>query len=208
MDRGPSGANEIVAILQRARRLISEGNPGLALQAVVTALRISAGEAEIVPALRRAHEEYLSQAKAAAVASDLSALFAEACAIVEEASQKSHNSSDQAATTSTPTLAPTAAGMDFAMTENGSSSSSSQDHHSHATPDLVPILAESGRMQVVVDASADGSSFVCRDCGGLVSSARRDEHFAFWCSSLEPGSKRFGSGSNDHNDENENYMHC
>ena len=43
------------------------------------------------------------------------------------------------------------------------------------------ILAESGRLQIVLDASADGSSFICLQCGGLVSSQRRDEHFAYWC---------------------------
>lgn len=43
------------------------------------------------------------------------------------------------------------------------------------------ILAESGREQVVLDASADGSSFLCHQCGGVVSNLRRDEHFAYWC---------------------------
>jgi len=44
------------------------------------------------------------------------------------------------------------------------------------------ILAESGREQVVIDASSDGSSFVCQQCGGVVSNLRRDEHMSFWCS--------------------------
>ncbi|KAI3673049.1 hypothetical protein L6452_39158 [Arctium lappa] len=43
------------------------------------------------------------------------------------------------------------------------------------------ILAETGRKQVVVDAFSDGSSFVCLQCGGLVSNSRKDEHYAFWC---------------------------
>lgn len=43
------------------------------------------------------------------------------------------------------------------------------------------ILAESGREQVVLDASADGSSFLCHQCDGVVSNLRRDEHFAYWC---------------------------
>lgn len=43
------------------------------------------------------------------------------------------------------------------------------------------ILAETGRNQVVLDAYSDGSSFVCLQCGGLVSNQRKDEHFAFWC---------------------------
>lgn len=43
------------------------------------------------------------------------------------------------------------------------------------------ILTESGRKQVMVDAFSDGSSFVCLQCGGLVSNNRKDEHLAFWC---------------------------
>ncbi|KAL8494488.1 hypothetical protein ACS0TY_025333 [Phlomoides rotata] len=43
------------------------------------------------------------------------------------------------------------------------------------------ILAETGRNQVVLDAYSDGSSFVCLQCGGLVSNHRKEEHFAFWC---------------------------
>ncbi|KAF5806462.1 hypothetical protein HanRHA438_Chr05g0230761 [Helianthus annuus] len=43
------------------------------------------------------------------------------------------------------------------------------------------ILSENGRKQVMVDAVSDGSSFVCLQCGGLVSNNRKDEHFAFWC---------------------------
>ncbi|CAI9115825.1 OLC1v1016826C1 [Oldenlandia corymbosa var. corymbosa] len=46
------------------------------------------------------------------------------------------------------------------------------------------ILAETGRDQIVLDAFADGSSFVCLQCGGLVSNQRKDEHYAFWCCKL------------------------
>ncbi|KAL9663448.1 hypothetical protein QQ045_018834 [Rhodiola kirilowii] len=43
------------------------------------------------------------------------------------------------------------------------------------------ILAETGRDQIVLDAFADGSSFICLQCGGLVSVHRKDEHYAYWC---------------------------
>uniref|UniRef100_A0A2P2JUH9 Uncharacterized protein MANES_18G040700 n=1 Tax=Rhizophora mucronata TaxID=61149 RepID=A0A2P2JUH9_RHIMU len=46
------------------------------------------------------------------------------------------------------------------------------------------ILAEMGRMQIVLDAFSDGSSFICLQCGGLVSNHRKDEHYAFWCSKV------------------------
>eukprot|EP00270_Netrium_digitus_P000146 TRINITY_DN10164_c0_g1_i2.p1 TRINITY_DN10164_c0_g1~~TRINITY_DN10164_c0_g1_i2.p1 ORF type:complete len:271 (-),score=74.67 TRINITY_DN10164_c0_g1_i2:202-1014(-) len=51
-------------------------------------------------------------------------------------------------------------------------------------PDEIPILAESGRLQVVADASSDGSSFECPRCHGIVSSMRRDVHLQYWCPNL------------------------
>ena len=46
------------------------------------------------------------------------------------------------------------------------------------------ILAETGRMQIVLDAFSDGSSFICLQCGGLVSNHRKEEHYAFWCGNM------------------------
>ncbi|CAH9053945.1 unnamed protein product [Cuscuta europaea] len=46
------------------------------------------------------------------------------------------------------------------------------------------ILSETGRKQVMEDAFSDGSSFVCYQCGGLVSTLRKDEHYSFWCCKL------------------------
>ncbi|CAI5515009.1 unnamed protein product [Closterium sp. Naga37s-1] len=43
------------------------------------------------------------------------------------------------------------------------------------------ILAEQGRMQVVADAAADGSSVTCSVCRGVISGARWKEHVQFWC---------------------------
>ncbi|CAI5477580.1 unnamed protein product [Closterium sp. Yama58-4] len=47
--------------------------------------------------------------------------------------------------------------------------------------DGAAILAEQGRMQVVADAAADGSSVTCIACGGVISGARWKEHVQFWC---------------------------
>ncbi|XP_022982291.1 uncharacterized protein LOC111481167 [Cucurbita maxima] len=58
------------------------------------------------------------------------------------------------------------------------SSSSVVDAHGNS------ILAETGRMQVVMDAFSDGSSFICLQCGGLVSNHRKDEHYAYWCAQI------------------------
>ncbi|KAG8377563.1 hypothetical protein BUALT_Bualt08G0046100 [Buddleja alternifolia] len=54
-------------------------------------------------------------------------------------------------------------------------------HSSEPDAEGTSILAEMGRKQVVVDAYTDGSSFVCLQCGGLVSNHRKEEHYAFWC---------------------------
>ena len=43
------------------------------------------------------------------------------------------------------------------------------------------ILSVSGRKQIILDAFADGSSFICLKCGGLYSTSRKDEHLAYWC---------------------------
>ncbi|KAL0366218.1 UNVERIFIED_CONTAM: hypothetical protein Sradi_3511900 [Sesamum radiatum] len=43
------------------------------------------------------------------------------------------------------------------------------------------ILAETGRKQIMLDAFSDESSFICLQCGGLVSNHRKEEHCAFWC---------------------------
>ncbi|KAE8649867.1 hypothetical protein Csa_012402 [Cucumis sativus] len=61
---------------------------------------------------------------------------------------------------------------------NNMSSSSVVDGHANS------ILAETGRMQVVMDAFSDGSSFICLQCGGLVSNHRKDEHYAYWCAQI------------------------
>ncbi|KAK6160660.1 hypothetical protein DH2020_004041 [Rehmannia glutinosa] len=55
------------------------------------------------------------------------------------------------------------------------------DRPTEPDPQGTSILAETGRKQVVLDAFSDGSSFVCLQCGGLVSNHRKEEHFAFWC---------------------------
>eukprot|EP00899_Mesostigma_viride_P021877 jgi/Mesvir1/29691/Mv00926-RA.1 len=46
------------------------------------------------------------------------------------------------------------------------------------------ILHESGRGEIVVDAAADGSSFVCPRCWGVVSMARQEAHNNLWCPAL------------------------
>lgn len=44
-----------------------------------------------------------------------------------------------------------------------------------------PILAESGREGITDAAMSDGSSFLCQQCGGVVSRSRESQHH-LWCS--------------------------
>ena len=43
------------------------------------------------------------------------------------------------------------------------------------------VLQMSGRGQVADDAAADGSSYTCLSCGGLVPHARAEAHAQMWC---------------------------
>ncbi|KAJ7534247.1 hypothetical protein O6H91_13G085800 [Diphasiastrum complanatum] len=169
-------SQQIPSLLQIARKHLNEGSPSHALQAVVTALRISGGEQAVLQALSHAHKVHQDQLRDNAAADELTTLFAE-CAIAEAsgASMPSHSLQSTEL-----------------FSSNVSHASSSQYHETEqmditavvqSTQSIQdPILAESGRMQVVMDASSDGSSFTCFRCGGVVGSSRRDEHLAFWCS--------------------------
>eukprot|EP00873_Tetraselmis_striata_P023856 jgi/Tetstr1/444120/TSEL_032019.t1 len=43
------------------------------------------------------------------------------------------------------------------------------------------ILAETGREGITQCAMDDGSSYMCRACGGLVPRGRQEHHDRFWC---------------------------
>ncbi|KAK6939642.1 hypothetical protein RJ641_029173 [Dillenia turbinata] len=138
-------------LLTSSRRLISQGKPSQALQAVVMAVRANGGDGAVFQTLHRARELYRNKLQANIAADQLASLFAE-CAIAEAQSTKFGRSPHDMSTTS---MAPEA-------------------YESS-------ILAETGRNQIVLDAFSDGSSFICLQCGGLVSNHRKDEHCAYWC---------------------------
>ncbi|KAI3684684.1 hypothetical protein L6452_33909 [Arctium lappa] len=140
-------------LLTVARQLIDQGKPSQALQAVLTAMRAKGGEAAAFQALNRAKELYRNKIHETTAADELASLFAE-CAIAE-ASPEPSTSNNTIISHPFPSSEPDASGAS--------------------------ILAETGRKQIVLDAFSDGSSFVCLQCGGLVSNDRRDEHYAFWC---------------------------
>ena len=109
------------------------------------------GDEAVFQSLNRARELYRGRLQQNAAVDQLASLFAE-CAIAEAQPD---------------------------MMEPSANTITGQP----ATPDVhgSSILAESGRMQVVLDAVSDGSSFICLKCGGLVSNHRKDEHYAYWC---------------------------
>lgn len=147
-----SDQNEVVRnLLSLGRQLIDQGRPSEALEAVLKAMRIKGGEAAARHTLDRARDLYRNKIKESAAADELASLFAE-CAIEEAMPSNSQTSGNGVVTRSVE--------VDFRGTS---------------------ILAETGRKQIVLDAYSDGSSFVCLQCGGLVSNNRRDEHYAFWC---------------------------
>lgn len=163
-------ADGIASLLAMARQRISDGNPSLALQAVVIALRASGGERAVLQALGRAREMYSAKRQSNEAVDELSALFAE-CGLATDFAPRNVVVN---ARSEPPAVAPAKPSevQEVDMME----------HIPGILQSSAPILAESGRLQVVMDASSDGSSFVCRQCGGLVSNQRRDEHFTFWCS--------------------------
>ncbi|TVU32661.1 hypothetical protein EJB05_24402 [Eragrostis curvula] len=138
-------------MLSRARALLEEGKPSLALQAVLLAIRSQGGEHALIHTLNRARELYTQRSQATPNVDELATLLAQ-CAIAEAQS-----------TNANPPQGP---GSDPVMMLDS---------------DEACILAESGRKQIILDAFADGSSFICLKCGGLFSTSRKDEHLAYWC---------------------------
>ena len=46
------------------------------------------------------------------------------------------------------------------------------------------ILRDQGNQQILKDAFEDGSSVICRKCGGLIAQKRWIAHKSFWCPTL------------------------
>ncbi|KAF3794011.1 hypothetical protein EJ110_NYTH08632 [Nymphaea thermarum] len=147
-------APDLRGLLTLAREFVQQGQPSHALQAVVMAVKSSGGDAAVLQTLDRARELYRKKMQANVVADELASLFAE-CVISE--AQPLH-----------PAPLPFDTGGQM------------------ITPDAKgnSILAKAGRKQIMLDAFADGSSFICLQCGGLVSNLRKDEHFAYWCCAI------------------------
>ncbi|XP_008777121.1 uncharacterized protein LOC103697109 [Phoenix dactylifera] len=158
---GPAGGHRRDAhesawnLLALARQLIDQGKPSLALQTVLAAMRSEGGEQAVFQTLNCARELYRNKMQANAAADELASLFAE-CVIAQAQPIRSDPPQPHAAVPST------------LLDANDTS-----------------ILAMTGRKQIMLEAFADGSSFVCLQCGGLVSNLRKEEHLSYWCSQLD-----------------------
>lgn len=117
-------------------------------------MRTKGGEEAVFRSLHRARELYRTRLQENTAVDQLAALFAEC--VIAEAQPSDVEPSPCEIASSSPTL-------------DGDGSS---------------ILAETGRTQIVLDAFSDGSSFICLQCGGLVSNHRKEEHYAYWCCKL------------------------
>ncbi|KAE8731327.1 P-loop containing nucleoside triphosphate hydrolases superfamily protein isoform 1 [Hibiscus syriacus] len=121
---------------------------------VVMALRTTGGDEAVFQSLYRAREVYLTRIRENTTVDRLASWFSE-CAIAEAQPSKAEY---------------------LPCNPNGPSVASD----AHGTS----ILAEAGRMQIVLYAFSDGRSFICLQCGGLVSNHRKDEHYAYWCANM------------------------
>ncbi|XWS21232.1 hypothetical protein CRYUN_Cryun30bG0037800 [Craigia yunnanensis] len=135
--------------------LVSPSNICLSvMEQVVMAVRTRGGDEAVFQSLYRAREVYRTRMQENTTVDQLASLFAE-CAIAEAEPSKAET---------------------LPCNPNGPSVASD----AHGTS----ILSETGRMQIVLDAFSDGSSFICLQCGGLVSNHRKEEHFAYWCGNM------------------------
>ncbi|KAL0432525.1 UNVERIFIED_CONTAM: hypothetical protein Slati_2586800 [Sesamum latifolium] len=162
-----NGSGDLVGnLLAMARQLVDQGKPSQALHAfavltficatavttlVVMAMKIQGGDEAVAQALNRAWELYRNKIQASSAADELASLFAK-CAIDEAMPSRTE---------------PPPHNMDTLFSQPDAQANS--------------ILAETGRKQILLDAFSDGSSFICLQCGGLVSNHRKEEHCAFWC---------------------------
>ncbi|CAI7862599.1 unnamed protein product [Closterium sp. NIES-53] len=95
----------------------------------------------------------------------------------------SHSGYGTAEQTAMYGMQPTAAGyvMDQTGRQGIDPAAYGMDSAGRHGVDGAAILAEQGRMQVVADAAADGSSVTCSVCRGVISGARWKEHVQYWC---------------------------
>jgi len=183
------------ALLALARERIGEGRPAAALEAIVAALRMRGGEAAVLQTLHRARIMHQTGSAPNGGADQLASLFAQ-CVLAESASAAVRGPDADQAEAMVQDVNHRPQGMTGSSNgvmqhymedcqENHREASQLEEDGERGQPGRVPILAEGGRLQVVRDAYADGSSFLCLRCGGILKAARKDEHMTLWCPGLQ-----------------------
>ncbi|KAK9904064.1 hypothetical protein WJX75_003631 [Coccomyxa subellipsoidea] len=142
--------------LHAAFSTLQDGNPVAALQALLSITRDLGGNEAQVPLIQRALEAF-SQGQGQST-QDIAALLAQCNLDVTGESQRPADVEDAS------------------MMQVGQQSSAAA-----GKAEQKPILAESGREGITDAALMDGSSFVCKSCGGVVSRSRESQHH-LWCS--------------------------
>eukprot|EP00873_Tetraselmis_striata_P033099 jgi/Tetstr1/453363/TSEL_040353.t1 len=148
-------AEQVRALLQQGHAKLESGDVGGALQCVATALTAVGGSGALMPAIQAAIERWNAGVRSRADVDDLTHLLS-----------------------SISLLAPQPADHHAA----GGPAPMAEDQAALPPPALTPpILAETGREGITQCAMDDGSSYMCRACGGLVPRGRQEHHDRFWC---------------------------
>lgn len=75
-------------------------------------------------------------------------------------------------------------GVSSAQTQPSLQQDDLQAIKTRVKPTMGSILGQQGRTNVLQDAYDDGSSVLCRHCGGLIKRARMDAHLRHWCAAF------------------------
>lgn len=199
-------------LLTDARQAINASNAQLALEHVVQALRLLRGNHAVLPALRAAAEQY--HAQQAAPIDELSQLLARVSIAAAQEAPAGQHMQQQMGFAALQQPQPQPQGLPWQQVQQQQplqqqqqlpqqqvhwpqQAPHQQQQHQHipgqgaqaaiaaAEASSRPILEESGRGDFAQAAMADGSSWQCPHCSGVVPVQRQQAHLAFWCPTLQ-----------------------
>ncbi|WIA19712.1 hypothetical protein OEZ85_005638 [Tetradesmus obliquus] len=178
-------------LLDQAQGAIHASNANQALQCVIQALKLVRGDSAVLPTLRHAAEQY--HAQRAAPIQEISELLAQVSLHAEQQRQQQpqqgrqqqqqqqqwqHLQSQQMhpyQQQQQQQQLPPAAWQQTLLHQQQQQQALNQGQDSNA------ILEETGRGGLADAALADGSSWQCPNCGGVVPQQRRQAHLDAWC---------------------------
>mmetsp|Transcript_19274 Transcript_19274/g.53752 ORF Transcript_19274/g.53752 Transcript_19274/m.53752 type:complete len:180 (-) Transcript_19274:258-797(-) len=171
---GDGSHSTVQQLLLEGRARIQAGDVGGAVQCVMAAVEMVGGQESVLPTLSQALQRWRAGAVTASDLTDLSNLLS---AVTINAPDTAGPSLTQEGASSGYAVHPHSEAM--AVDEEPANALQKQDQ---AT--VKPILAETGRQGITTCAVSDGSSYVCRRCGGVVPMLRQAQHEQFWCQQL------------------------